>query len=236
MRAFALALTLSTIAIPAHAVTEIVLNDGRVLRGVEVNIGSGLYLAIDASGETVRVPARSVVQVRIAQAKTQGDDASLDEPAVGRFDAPIDLEIFDGPVEPIRDSLSRTGTDESSLLAESRAGARGERPSEPRPPALPTLTDLRENLGEPARFSGDEGDSRFEPRADWGVSDINRKNDFRPARFSSPPVDPTYVPTSDWDLDPNRAAEWAPSRWQRGKTGWRWTPQDGFRFTQQPAD
>jgi len=182
---------------------ELVLRDGRVLRGAEVQREGDLYVLELESGERLSFPAALVEEVRLS--------------GVGEGSAPPGGEPSDRPETPAAGVSDR---DEPSGLR------RGEPQTlagiEVRPPSPAEQTRA---LGPSARFQEDIVDTRWTPKSDWDMNPA--RNDFNPSTWPRPPIDPGWKPRSAFRGSTD-VLESGRSQWQKNIIDPGWQPSDAF--------
>jgi hypothetical protein len=182
---------------------ELVLRDGRILRGEEVRREGDLYLLELGDGEKLAFPASLVEEVRL------GGEGREEEPPTG---------LRRGQPETLAGSVPDESAPSGLRSGEPRTLAG----TEVRPPRPAEQT---RNLGAPARFQEDIVDSRWTPESDWDMNPS--RNDFSPSTWSEAPIDPEWKPRSAFDakadvLDSGR------SEWQESIVDPGWQPTDAF--------
>jgi len=202
--AFALVLAIGVIV----ATSEVVLQDGRVIVGIEVRRDGDNYVIVLENGQAIVLPMALVETVRL-----------------GAEPEPEPEERYDP-----RTGLTRSEPQE--LAAPLPKGAVGVVISEPRqlagdPVRVPTTDEQLAVFGKPAEFQKDIIDNRWEPTSDWNM-DPKTQNNFAPSTWSQDIVDHSWEPTSDWNMDPKTQNNFAPSTWSKSIVDNSWTPTDGF--------
>jgi len=197
----------------ALAGVELVLKDGRVLDGVDVQREGDLYLLTLDSGGVVPLPAELVDRVRLSFAggtkkKTRVDGAP---PGVVRGEA----ETIGGQ---ILDEEHRGPTGMRTGTAQTLAG-QSVRP--------PTPSEQTAALGPAAQFQKDIVRNDWVPTTDWNM-DPHEQNNFAPSTWSKSIVDSDWQPTSAFDPKDDVMAE-SRSSWQQGLSDPTWRPVDGFK-------
>jgi rare lipoprotein A len=208
-----LLLALSSAA--SFGAAELVLKNGKSLRGTDVRLEGNLYYLQMADGQIITVPARVVEAMRLTGDKAvvdvypDGDQLAEESPPAEERQAPSEYRISDpktvaGGPPPEGHVQSRPPTD----LATPPPAAGGERPSwEWRPESdWPPPEDMdnprRSKWIQPAV------DPDWEPEPAYTEEDD--VTDFNPSKWMSAP-DSTWTPTNSLDST--------------------WVPQDGFKKT-----
>ena len=206
-----LAMLVLTIGIVV-ATSKVVLQDGRVIEGIEVRREGDNYVIVLANGQAIVLPAALVKMVGLG-----GEP----EPEPGSEE--------ESGYDPRTGLTRREPEDLGAPLPE---GASGTIYSEPRqlagePARMPTTREQLAVLGEPAEFQKDIIDNSWEPTSDWDM-DPEKQNNFAPSKWSKDIVDNSWEPTSDWDMDPEKQNNFAPSKFSESIIDNSWTPTDGF--------
>ena len=205
--AFALALVL-TIGVIVAA-TEIVLQDGRVIAGIELRRDGDNYIVVLQNGQAIVLPRALVKTVRVGAEPEPEDEQPRYHPRTGL-----------------------TRSEPKELAAPLPEGAVGVVISEPRqlagdPVRAPTSREQLAVFGEPAEFQKNIVDNRWEPSSDWNM-DQETQNNFAPSTWSKDIVDNSWEPSSDWDMDTEKQNNFAPSTFSKSIIDNSWTPTDGF--------
>lgn len=199
-------IVLATCFVPVFGETELVLIDGRVLKGTDVRRDEGVYVLTLESGEEVVLPEGLVEAVRLT--------------GEGRTPRRTDEGLTVG-TEP--------GTVAGTPIPEGPTGIRVAEPETlaGQPVRPPTPSEQLEVFGPPAQFQeGGRLSEPWRPESDWDMDPEN--NNFNPSTWVQAPTDPTWQPESAWDPDEDVLA---PSRstWQKSVIDPTWTPTDGFK-------
>lgn len=195
--------------LPVWGDTELVLVDGRVLRGSSARRDGDNYVLTLPTGEELTFPVALVKEVRLVvdgRAVEEEEDEPQDPPGFRRAE-PEELagKRPDGP----------TGLrqDEARTLA-------GD------PIDLPTRSQQTAVFGEPARFQKDIVKNDWQPTTDWDM-DPEKQNNFAPSTWSDDVVDHSWEPTSSWDSKTD-VLESSRSTWSKSVIDSSWTPTDAF--------
>ncbi len=196
------------------ATTEVVLQDGRVIAGIEVRRDGDNYIVVLENGQAIVLPAALVKTVRLG-----GEPEPEPEP-----------EPEEEPRYDPRTGLTRG--EPQQLGAPLPKGAVGVVYSEPRqlagePVRAPTTSEQLAVFGEPAKFQKNIIDPTWHPSSDWDM-DPEKQNNFAPSTWSKDIVDHSWEPSSDWDMDPEKQNNFAPSTFSKSIIDNSWTPTDGF--------
>ena len=207
--AFALALVL-TIGVIVAA-TEIVLQDGRVIAGIELRRDGDNYIVVLQNGQAIVLPAALVKTVRLV-----GEPQPEPEEEPPRYD-------------PMTGLTRREPEELAAPLPKAAVGAvfSGPRQLAGEPVRAPTTHEQLAVFGEPAEFQQDIVDNRWEPSSDWNM-DQETQNNFAPSTWSKDIVDNSWEPSSDWDMDAEKQNNFAPSTFSKSIIDNSWTPTDGF--------
>jgi len=197
------------VASVALADAEVVLRDGRVLRGADVRRDADLYLLQQDSGTIVPLPLELVVEIRLLESQ-RADPVPADvvDPVSGltRRRSPRTLAGY--PNEP--EGMDSSGP--RQLVGE---------PIEP-----PRTSEQLAGLGKPARFARGVIDSSWTPVSGWMKSRLTGREPGSPVRWSAGPVDPSWEPRSAF---PRRSSlEGGRSSWPDPPIDPSWQPRDGF--------
>lgn len=187
----------------ARPEAELVLRDGRIIRGAEVRRQGDLYVITLESGEKLSFPVELADEVRLGE-----EDPALAPPPGIRSGDPETL----GGALPQESAPSGLRRGEPQTLAG----------SEVRPPRPSEQTHA---LGPPAGFQRGVVDSRWIPKSDWDIDPA--RNDFNPSTWSRPPIDPEWKPRSAF-AGGNDVLESGRSRWQESIVDPGWQPSDAF--------
>lgn len=189
---------------PLLADFELLLEDGRVLNGVDVRREKGEYLLQMADGQTVSIPEELVAEVRITAGHAAGFGMVEAEPQQLEGDA-VDL-----------DDENRPASGMVRGHAEVLAG------EEIRPPRTSEQTKA---LGPPAEFSKGVIDPTWRPESVFNAS--NDVTNFNPSTWAEDIVDHSWTPSSDY-TQKSDVSNFAPSTWSESIVDNSWKPTDGF--------
>ncbi len=208
-RAITLSFLLLVAATAAPAGVEIVLQDGRVLKGATLELKDDNYLfELDGGQGTLALPAGLVREIRF-----------FDAPEPDAFDA-----ATGEPVEPPVDELDRTPR---NLVVDPADPAPDTRRPDPRTP--PPAEQVRAFGRPPATFRPGAVDTV------WRNEDVLGRNtdatQFNPSRWYRPARSSEWSPTSAFD-DRSAYPSFNPSRWYRPRTRSTWFPRDAFAPTE----
>jgi hypothetical protein len=202
------ALTLAWVT-PVSADAELVLRDGRILRGVEVRLEAGYYLLEDERGEVIAIPMALVVEMRLLDPRLTEEGVTIG-PARELTGAPTELA-----------PLPR--------FAEERKPRIGWREGPPQDLAGGewTLHDARRQnavLGEPAKFQASLP-FRFKPEHAWDRD----RNVLAPSRsrWQRAAIDPVWRPTPAFDYGIDVLAS-SRSTWSTASKAASWNPSNSF--------
>ena len=187
----------------ARPEAELVLRDGRVIRGVDVRRDGDLYVIELESGEKISLPAELVEEVRLSG---QGDGPAP-PPGIRRGEPQTLSSSL-----PDEDAPSGLRTGDPQTLA----GV------EVRPPRPSEQTRV---LGPPAEFVKDIVDSSWTPKSDWDMDPSG--NNFNPSTWAEAPVDSDWKPSSAYESGTD-VLESGRSDWQTGVVDSSWQPTDAF--------
>jgi hypothetical protein len=197
-----LALLLLGLAVPVGvliAATELVLQDGRVITGVEVGRDGDNYVLVLESGDSIVIPAVLVKTVRLTGPFGPHDPLTPAQP-----------EDLGAPPPPGPSGIVRS---EARTLAGTTVRA-------------PTTAEQLAALGPPAKFQQDVVDNGWEPASDWDPDPV-RQNNFAPSTWSKGVIDSNWQPKSAFDPSKD-VLEDSRSTFQQGVIDSSWTPTDGF--------
>ncbi len=176
---------------PSRSGSSVVLDDGRVVEGIDVRREGDLVLVTLATGEVVTLPASAVREIRL------GGEPPSRTPPTG---------LTEGPPQQL------AGQPAAGLVDSGPAQLAGT----PVPP--PQTSDQLAVFGGPAKWARDPVESTFHA-TEWQM-DPPEAN-WNPSKWATAPTDPTWVPTSGFDttkdvLAPSRST-WrqgsTPSAW-----------------------
>lgn len=198
------------LATPTLGEAELVLIDGRVLRGNDVRRGDGLYTLLFENGSEATFPQELVDHVRLL--------ADEDDDADERDQKAIDeMELTRTPIPAGPSGLRHA-------VPETLAGVRAD---------APTTAQQRGTLGEAARFQKDIVDNTWTPSSDWEMDPEN--NNFAPSTWSKGVIDPTWKPESAFDADKDVMKN-SRSTWSKSVVDSSWQPTDGFAKHRRASD
>jgi hypothetical protein len=184
---------------------ELLLEDGRLLSGVDVRREGGEYLLEQEGGQVGPVPEELVAEVRITAGYARGVRRTEPETLAGQ-EIDLDSEDEDRPPSGVR----RTGP---TVLAGDKI----------RPPRT---SEQVAALGEPSKFAGNIIDPYWRPESVFNAS--NDVTEFNPARWADDIVDPTWKPSSDYTQGTD-VTEFSPSSFSDNIVDPSWKPEDGFK-------
>jgi hypothetical protein len=196
-----LAALLLVLPAPALAGAELVLNDGQVLKGVDVQRVDGEYELTLESGQTLSLPVELVAEVRLT-----GDERV----PTGLTPAEPERLAGQGPVEDAPTGLRDAGPQQLA----------GE------PVQAPRTSDQLAVFGEPSKFQQGVVDPSWRPQSDWNM-DPATQNNFAPSEWQKSIVDESWAPTSAFDSGKDVMAD-SRSGFQDSIVDNSWTPTDGF--------
>jgi hypothetical protein len=185
------------------ATTELVLQDGRVLGGVDVRRDGVDYVVTLESGDVIVIPTALVETVRLANPPETDRRSRADS----RRDTPGQVG---GSPPPDGPSGIRTGAPETL------AGA---------PARLPKTAEQLEVFGEPARFQKNIIDNRWRPESAFDLTE-DVLADSR-STWAEDIVDNEWVPESAFGADKDVLAN-SRSTWRKSIIDNEWTPTDAF--------
>jgi hypothetical protein len=188
-------------ALPSSSEVELVLKDGRVLKGIDVRRDGDLYELRTEDG-IVPIPGALVDEVRLIE--TKPEPVPVPQPG---FINPGPQQI-EG-VQPAQGMIDA----EPEVLA-------GELIVPPRPSEQTAV------LGEPSKFQKGVFDPNWQPSTDWDMSQEN--NNFAPSTWQDSIIDESWHPSSDYSADTD-VADFAPSTFTEDIIDPHWQPQDAFK-------
>ena len=179
----------------------LVLNDGRVLKGVDVRRDGGNYLLEQESGGVISLPIELVREVRLSTPPAP-------DPRTG-------LTYREGS-----QTLAGTSERPGGVVVGKGQTIAGDQHR------IPTPAEQTAVLGPPSKFSKDIVDNSWTPTSDWDPDP--KGNNFAPSKWSEGVVDNDWEPTSDWDNDVENN-NFNRSSWSEGVVENEWRPTDGFK-------
>jgi len=182
---------------------ELLLEDGRLLSGVDVRREEGQYLLEMLDGQTIPIPEELVAEVRITAGVAPGVVKADPLQVAGNE---IDLDDEDRPASGLV-----KGTPE--VLAGELV----------RPPRTSEQTAA---LGPPAEFARDIIDPNWRPESVFNAS--NDVTNFAPSTWAESIIDHDWKPESDY-TQKSDVSNFAPSTFTESIIDNSWQPQDGFR-------
>ena len=193
----------------AFADAELVLKDGRVLRGVDVRLEAGYYLLEDERGEVIAIPSALVVELRLLDPRVTEEGVTV------------------GPARDLTGAASEL--DPLPRFAEARKPRPGWREGRPQDLAggAWVIDDARRQnavLGEPTRFQ-QSLPFRFKPKHAW-----DREIDVLASGRSTwqrHTIDPIWRPTSAFDHSVDVLAR-GRSVWSTASRAMSWNPSNSF--------
>jgi len=198
-------LLLLAVALPTAGDTELVLIDGRVLRGVDLSRRDGVYTLRLENGSEVAFPEELVEQVRLIGEEKPSPRYTPDGYRLSEAEELSGNSVPEGP--------SGLRSEESQTLA-------GKQVTPPR------RDEQLAVFGEPAEFQKDIIDNRWVPESDWDM-DPEKGNNFAPSTWSKGVVDPTWKPESAFDADKDVLKN-SRSTWSKSIVDSTWEPTDAF--------
>jgi hypothetical protein len=206
---------LAVATLPVLGQTELVLIDGRVLKGKAVRRDGGEYVLTLESGDEISLPAELVRTVRLGEGPKRPEPEKRDD---GRT-----------PGSP---PGFRRAEPETLAGAPPPEGPSGLRESEPHqlagePVRPPTVREQRGTLGEAARFQKDIVKNDWQPTTDWNM-DPELQNNWAPSKWAEDIVDNSWKPESAWNAEDDVLKD-SRSSWRNGPVDSSWKPTDGFK-------
>ena len=189
----------------AWADFELLLEDGRVLSGVDVRRQKGEYALKMADGQTISIPEELVAEVRITAGYAQEFGMVNDAQPLQVAGDEIDLDDENRPF--------------SGLTKGQPEQLEGD------PVRPPRTAEQTKALGPPAEFKRDIIDPNWRPESVFNAS--NDVTNFNPSTWSESIVDNSWVPESDY-TQKSDVSNFAPSTWSDGVVDNSWKPSDGF--------
>ena len=212
---------------PVDADAELVLKDGRTLRGVDVRLEAGVYLLELDSGEIAAIPAALVRELRLLDPRVSREGAVIGPPVNLSGDGVVPQTAGEKPPAP---TGWRVGD------AKNLAGAPW------------TLHDAQRQtavLGRPSRFQESPVRFRFQPQHAWDRSRnvLARSKStwqrpildtvWRPRSAFDPAVDVLAASRSNWPTSPV-ATLWNPANSFSRMRADRWWGRDPIPLEQEP--
>jgi len=185
-------------AMPAVGGVELVLIDGRILQGIDVQRDGGEYALSLEGGYEIMLPVELVEQVRLT----------------GVVEKPTPGIVVAGPRDLARSAPEGPGglrDSEPQTLAGRRIRA-------------PATSEQLEVLGPRAGFQKSITDNRWTPSTDWDWDP--QQNDFNPSTWADGTIDSSWTPSSAWGAGDALAK--SRSTWKKSAIETSWTPTDGF--------
>ncbi|MCZ6649041.1 MAG: septal ring lytic transglycosylase RlpA family protein [Acidobacteria bacterium] len=199
-------LALLLAGVPAMAAFQLVLKNGRVLTGDDLEREPGKYVLIRDDGRRLTIEMDQVAELRIL-----GDDVVME-------DTPAPDTAAEDEEKP-PPGVTVAGGDLSNRLTRSEPTTVGGSD----PPEKPAAR--AQNLTGPAP-GAPLAPGEWRPESDWPKNDPDWPTDG----WISRGPDPTWTPQSDFATDP-KANEFNPSTWSKPARDPTWHPTDGFRKT-----
>jgi hypothetical protein len=201
------------------AATELVLQDGRVIAGAEVQRDGDNYAVILESGQTIVLPVDLVREMRLT---------GRPEPPPKPPEPDDDRPRFN-PVTGLTTSKPRElgATQPKGSAAGLVVGGKPQQLAGD-PVRAPTTREQLEVFGEPAEFQKNIINPHWQPTSDWDM-DPDKQNNFAPSDWAEDIVDHSWEPKSDWDMDPEKQNNFNKSTWSKGVIDNSWKPTDGFK-------
>lgn len=187
-------------AVPALADAELVLQDGKVLKGREVKRVGNLYNLTLESGDVATFPIEFVREVRLSAKQRDPDFYGLQR------------------AEPA--TLAGESARPKGVLVEQPRVLAGTN-VKPITPAEATAA-----LGPPAKWQKGVINPEWRPTSDWD-NNPETTNNFAPSTWAKGTIDPNWEPTSGFPDKPLLPEN--PSRWQQAPINPQWEPEDAFK-------
>jgi hypothetical protein len=208
-------LLLALSGVATFGAAELVLKNGKSLRGSDVRLEGNLYYLQMADGQIITVPARVVKAMRLT-----GDKAGVDDAPDGA-----------GPAE------GEVSEDRPQAPSGYRVGEPGTVAGEPLPERTVRPRSSADLSAPPPTAAGDRPSWEWRPQSNWPVEEAI--DNPRRSRWIQPAVDPDWEPepafTEEDDVTNFNPSKWmsAPdSTWKpENSLGSPWVPQDGFKKT-----
>jgi len=188
-------------ALPCSPAVELVLKDGKVLKGVDVRRNGDLYELQREGGEVIPIPSALVEEVRLSGEKEE----TKPELAPGF--------VADGPQELAGDPAKGLVASQPQVLA-------GEKVTPPR------TSEQLAALGKPSKFQKGVVNSDWRPSSDWDMSAEN--NNFAPSKWQDSIIDESWQPSSDYTAETD-VTDFSPTEFKKDIIDPSWQPQDGFK-------
>ena len=204
-------LALSVLSVQGQ--TELVLVDGRVLKGERVRRDGGDYILTLESGDDISLPFELVESVRLAS------DRAREEKRAAERASNLHPGFRTGEPETIAGTPPPDGP----------TGLRSDGPQQlaGQPVRQPTRAEQTAVLGEPAEFQKNIIDPSWTPTTDWNM-DPQEQNNWAPSKWAEDIVDHSWEPESAFD--PNKdVMEPSRSTFKKSIIDSSWEPTDGFK-------
>jgi len=185
---------------PLFAGASLVLEDGRVVEGIDVRREGGLYLLEQEDGSVLTLPIELVREVRLSTPPAP-------DPRTG-------LTYREGSQTLAGSSERPAGV----VVGQGQVVAGGE-------VRVPSTAEQLGVLGPPSKFADSIVDNEWTPSSDWDMDPEN--NNFNPSTWSKSIIDNEWEPTSDWDSDMENN-NFNRSNWSKSVIDNEWKPKDAF--------
>jgi len=178
---------------------ELVLADGRVIAGRDVERDGAEYVVTLEGGGSIAIPVELVVEVRL----------------IGRKEPPA----------PVPTGL--TVAEPEPFVPSGPTGLRHGEPVQLAGQAAPAPSSQLAVFGAPAEFQRDIVDNDWVPTTDWDMRP-EVMNNWNPATWAPDVIDPEWHPQSAFDPNEDVLAD-SRSTWAKAPIDSSWTPTDGFK-------
>jgi hypothetical protein len=187
------------------------LQDGQVLKGLELKRKGNFYSLELETGGFITLPVEIVKEVTLSvEGEPDGEPAKKNQ-------------ATSSAIARIRPGSPDVDPDTGDTIEAGDSDAAGD----PAPPLLPKRHEQLEAFGKPpSRFRNSLVDPSWEPSSDWDLDPAG--NHFNPSRWFTPSIDPYWRPEPSFDgsVDVFRGGR---ATWQRSIIDSSWTPSEGFR-------
>jgi len=203
--------------VPAMAAFQLVLKNGRILTGDDLEREPGMYVLIRKDGRRLTVEMDQVAELRILSDDVVIEDMSAPDTAG---------EDEDGGEDKPPQGVTLAGGDLSDRVTRSEPATVGgvDPPENSGAGSRRPVAEIQ-NLSGPAR-DAPLAPGEWRPESDWPKKDPDWPTDG----WISRGPDATWTPQSDFATDP-KANEFNPSTWSKPARDPIWHPTDGFRKT-----
>ena len=190
---------------------ELLLKDGQILKGADVNREDGQYLLEMGEGNVIPIPIELVEAVKLG--KPEPEPQRDEQTGLTRTEP----QQLAGQPTPDPDDPTQAPSGIRNTEPQVLAGQQIR---------VPRTSEQLAVFGEPARFQNSIIDNAWRPESDWDM-DPEKQNNFNPSRWAKSIVDPSWTPEAAYTQETD-VTNFAPSTWQKGIDN-SWQPEDGFK-------